>query len=634
MMLFFVFMQLGMSYTFKLLTGLLTAGGNVSGRFQAALLVLVFFVCITFGGNTDNFTQMVKTAYTRKAKKLFHRRFLRRAYETGQDAFYDKEFYDRYEYIKGHIDDTTSLSEVIFNDLMYSILRIIVFSAAISLFSPLVFLYILLLSAVMCAVNLYAVKKRVALNDRYVNAERNKNYYDDVFVDRGAAKEIRLYRLKEKLKALWREKYREVESEKCILEKKLKVWNFIPGILQSIFTDMLLLYFSYEVFTGKLQVDEFVFLERSVWSLSWGIMSIISVVSGSMFEKLKYVDKYDSYVNQKVPETGRKALKMNEKALKTDRKALGMDGKASKTDRKLPGLDRKAQETDREAAETDGKTPETSRKVPETGRKVPETGRKAPGSFQGLEMREVSYRYAGQEAYALDHVSLKVKPGEVISILGENGSGKTTLSRVICGLLEDYEGEIYCCGGKLEELDREEYARKYGIGFQEFAKYSLTLRENVGVGSVEDLEDEEKIQDAVKKGHLETLVSELPEGLDTVLGKAYDEKGRELSGGQWQRVILSRAYMGNPEVLILDEPTASVDPIEEIQLLGRFREIIAGRTAILISHRIGFARLSDRICIMEKGRIVEEGTHQELLDKKGRYHRMFQEQRKLYEGSM
>lgn len=564
MMLFFVFMQLGMSYTFKLLTGLLTAGGNVSGRLQAALLVLVFFVCITFGGNTDNFTQMVKTAYTRKAKKLFHRRFLRRAYETGQDAFYDKEFYDRYEYIKGHIDDTTSLSEVIFNDLMYSILRIIVFSAAISLFSPLVFLYILLLSAVMCAVNLYAVKKRVALNDRYVNAERNKNYYDDVFVDRGAAKEIRLYRLKEKLTALWREKYREVESEKCILEKKLKVWNFIPGILQSIFTDLLLLYFSYEVFTGKLQVDEFVFLERSVWFLSWGIMSIISVVSGSMFEKLKYVDKYDSYLNQKAPETGRKA----------------------------------------------------------------------PGSFQGLEMREVSYRYAGQEAYALDHVSLKVKPGEVISILGENGSGKTTLSRVICGLLEDYEGDIYCCGGKLEELDREEYARKYGIGFQEFAKYSLTLRENVGVGSIEDMEDEEKIQDAVKKGHLETLLSELPEGLDTVLGKAYDEKGRELSGGQWQRVILSRAYMGNPEVLILDEPTASVDPIEEIQLLGRFREIIAGRTAILISHRIGFARLSDRICIMEKGHIVEEGTHQELLDKKGRYHRMFQEQRKLYEGSM
>ncbi|HBA49069.1 MAG TPA: hypothetical protein DCZ91_14980 [Lachnospiraceae bacterium] len=599
MMLFFVLMQLGMSYTFKLLTGLLTAGGNVSGRFQAALLVLVFFVCITFGGNTDNFTQMVKTAYTRKAKKLFHRRFLRRAYETGQDAFYDKEFYDRYEYIKGHIDDTTSLSEVIFNDLIYSILRIIVFSAAISLFSPLVFLYILLLSAVMCAVNLYAVKKRVALNDRYVNAERNKNYYDDVFVDRGAAKEIRLYRLKEKLTALWREKYREVESEKCILEKKLKVWNFIPGILQSIFTDLLLLYFSYEVFTGKLQVDEFVFLERSVWSLSWGIMSIISVVSGSMFEKLKYVDKYDSYVNPKVPETGRKALKMNEKALKTDRKALGMDEKASETDRKSP-----------------------------------ETGRKAPGSFQGLEMREVSYRYAGQEAYALDHVSLKVKPGEVISILGENGSGKTTLSRVICGLLEDYEGDIYCCGGKLEELDREEYARKYGIGFQEFAKYSLTLRENVGVGSVEDLEDEEKIQDAVKKGHLETLLSELPEGLDTVLGKAYDEKGRELSGGQWQRVILSRAYMGNPEVLILDEPTASVDPIEEIQLLGRFREIIAGRTAILISHRIGFARLSDRICIMEKGHIVEEGTHQELLDKKGRYHRMFQKQRKLYEGSM
>lgn len=577
LMLFFIFMQLGMSYVWKLLTGMLTAGVNAPGRPHAVLLVLVFFVCITFGGNTDNFSRMMKTAYTRKAKKIFHRRFLHRAYQTRQDAFYDKDFYDRYEYIKGHIDDTTQISEVVFNDLLYSILRILVFSAAVAAFSPMVFFYMFLLSAVLSAVNLYAVKKRVALNDRYVNQERNRNYYDEIFLDKGAAKEIRLYGLKDKLTSLWREKYREVESAKCALERKLKVWNFLPGILQSVFTHLLLLYFSYEVFTGMLGVDEFVFLERSIWSLSWGIMSIVSVVSGSMFEKLKYVDKYDSYVSQ-------------------------------------------GQEKDA------GKAPGNRRRL---GKEVGE----APGSFRELELREVSYRYAGQEDYALNHVSLKVKKGEIISILGENGSGKTTLSKVLCGLLEDYKGEIRWGGRKLEELDREEYAGRFGIGFQDFVKYSLTLGENVGVGSIEEIGDEEKIQEAVCKGHLEELVSELSRGLDTVLGKVYDEKGRELSGGQWQRVILARAYMGNPEILILDEPTASVDPMEEMQLLGRFREIIAGRTAILISHRIGFARLSDRICIMEKGRIVEEGTHQELLEQKGKYYHLFQEQRKLYEGA-
>lgn len=589
LMLFFIFMQLGMSYVWKLLTGMLTIGVNAPGRPRAVLLVLVFFVCITFGGNTDNFSRMMKTAYTRKAKKIFHRRFLHRAYQTRQDAFYDKDFYDRYEYIKGHIDDTTQISEVVFNDLLYSILRILVFSAAVAAFSPMVFFYMFLLSVVLSAVNLYAVKKRVALNDRYVNQERNRNYYDEIFLDKGAAKEIRLYGLKDRLTSLWREKYREVESAKCALERKLKVWNFLPGILQSVFTHLLLLYFSYEVFTGMLGVDEFVFLERSIWSLSWGIMSIVSVVSGSMFEKLKYVDKYDNYVSQ-------------------------------------------GQEKDA------GKAPGNRRRQVAAAKKEPGNHRRQmtvaePESFRELELREVSYRYAGQEDYALDHVSLKVKKGEIISILGENGSGKTTLSKVLCGLLEDYEGEIRWGGRKLDELDREEYARKFGIGFQEFVKYSLTLGENVGVGSIEEIGEEEKIQEAVRKGHLEELVSELPRGLDTVLGKVYDEKGRELSGGQWQRVILARAYMGNPEILILDEPTASVDPIEEIQLLGRFREIIAGRTAILISHRIGFARLSDRICIMEKGRIVEEGTHQELLEQKGKYYHLFQEQRKLYEGA-
>lgn len=218
MMLFFIAMQLGMSYAFKLLTEVVVGGENLSGRYHAVVVVLIFFVCITFGGNTGNFTQMMKAAYTQKAKKIFHRRFLRRAYSTKQDDFYDKDFYDQYEYIKGHIGDTTQISEVVFNELLYSVLQIFVFSTAIGIFSPLVLVYILLLSGAMTFINVYAVKKRVALNDSYVNEERKKNYFNDIFLDKGAVREIRLYGLAEKLLARWRERHQEVELEKCRLE--------------------------------------------------------------------------------------------------------------------------------------------------------------------------------------------------------------------------------------------------------------------------------------------------------------------------------------------------------------------------------------------------------------------------------
>ncbi|MEG0084875.1 MAG: ABC transporter ATP-binding protein, partial [Niameybacter sp.] len=134
----------------------------------------------------------------------------------------------------------------------------------------------------------------------------------------------------------------------------------------------------------------------------------------------------------------------------------------------------------------------------------------------------------------------------------------------------------------------------------------------------------------IQKGNLESIIDHLPNGLYTLLGKEYSKEGQDLSGGQWQRIILSRAYMGEPDLLILDEPTASIDPLEEMRLLGQFKNIVQGKTALLISHRIGFARMADRICIMENGHIVEDGTHDTLLQLKGNYYTLFMAQQELY----
>lgn len=557
-----VFLRLGMSYTFKYLTEMLVDTSGTVRRSHVLIPILLFFVCITLAGNSGNFTRMMKMLCTRKAKKIYSKRFLQKAYQSRQDDFYVKDFYDRYEYVKTHMEDTTQLSEVVFTDLLYAVMNTIVVSVSISVFSPLIFLYIAVISVCMSSVNIYAAKKRVSLNDSYVNKERSAAYYDKLFIDKGAAREIRIFHLKDHLLSLWKEKYDGVYYDKYHLETRLKTLSCLPGILQNVFSYLLLVSFAYGVYTGSLSLGEFVFLFNVMWALTGSLTSIITILSGTIFEKDKYVERYERFVA----------------------------GEANVHE---------------------------------------EQGNRA-GAFSDLELGHVSYRYENQQRAAVEDVSLKIKRGEIVSILGDNGSGKTTLSKIICGLLENYDGDVWYNGESLKDIDRETYYKRFGVGFQEFARYSLTLRENIGIGSVEHMENEKMLQEAVDKGNLGELLNHLPRGIDTVLGKEYDENGRELSGGQWQRVILSRVYMGTPDILVLDEPTASIDPIAEMELLQHFREIIGGRTAILISHRIGFARLSDRICIMEDGRLTEQGTHEELLAARGKYYQLFSEQKKLY----
>ena len=562
-----VLLQLGISLSFKMLTAAITYSEIGASALQVVVPILIFFFCITFGGNTGNFSNMMKALYTQKAKKIFQKKFLNVTYQKKQDEFYDKDMYDQYNYVKMHIHETTQISEIIFNDLLYSVINILVFSISISIFSPLIYVYILVLSVIMSAVNIVAAKKRVMLNEQFKNTERNMSYYDNMFLDKGAAKEIRIYNSGNKLFSHWKDKYKEINDTKCKLENKLKTLFWGPVLLQNIFLYGLIIFFAYEVFNGILAIDEFVFLYSVMWSLTGSITSIINILSGSLFEKYKYIDGYDNYTNVPVQD---------------------------------------------EKDSTDEPT--------------------NLGEFSGIKFSHVYYKYRNQEEFALKEISFTIQKGEIVCILGMNGSGKTTFSKVLCGLLEDYQGNIYYNGQNIKDIAQEDYFKKFGVGFQDFTRYSLTLRENIAVGAIEKIEDDGAITDAVNKGNLNGLLQDLPKGLDTVLGKEYDSQGRDLSGGQWQRIILSRAYMGAPEILVLDEPTASIDPIEEMLLLKRFREIVSGKTAVLISHRIGFASLADRIVVMDNGRIVEDGTHQELMEAEGNYWKLFREQQKLYEG--
>jgi len=208
------------------------------------------------------------------------------------------------------------------------------------------------------------------------------------------------------------------------------------------------------------------------------------------------------------------------------------------------------------------------------------------GGFEKVELKDVSFSYPSREDDQVTDINLCINKGEIISILGYNGSGKTTVTKLISGVLDPTKGTVLYNDNEIDKEFKTEYFKYFGIGFQDFGKYNLTLEENIVIGKVEDEYNEEELYQTIKKANLDYIIEKLPKGLQTVLGKEYDNKGQDLSGGEWQRVILSRAYMGTPEVLILDEPTASIDPFEEERMLEEFNTILEGKTAILISHRI------------------------------------------------
>ncbi len=254
----------------------------------------------------------------------------------------------------------------------------------------------------------------------------------------------------------------------------------------------------------------------------------------------------------------------------------------------------------------------------------------APKAFAtGIEFRNVSFKYEGHEEWTLRHVSLTIKPGEKIALVGRNGAGKTTLIKLLTRLYDPTEGCILLDGVDLRDYDLRDLRRRIGVIFQDFVRYHLTAKENVGFGQIEALDDQPRILRAAEKSGAHPVIQEMPEGYETVLGRWFS-RGRDLSGGEWQKIALARAFMRDCEVLVLDEPTAALDAENELRVFQQFRELTADKTAVLISHRFSTVRMADRIFVIEQGQITEQGAHAELLAQGGTYARLFTLQAESY----
>jgi ATP-binding cassette, subfamily B, bacterial len=247
-----------------------------------------------------------------------------------------------------------------------------------------------------------------------------------------------------------------------------------------------------------------------------------------------------------------------------------------------------------------------------------------------LELRHVSFTYPGTSSVVLDDINLHVKPGQRLALVGENGAGKSTLVKLLLRMYEPTAGEILYGGVDIRDLDVRDLRSRFSAVFQDFVRYQLRVKENVGIGDVAHLDDRGRIERAAEKGGAIAVVEKLPERWETMLG-GWFEDGQELSGGQWQKLALARAFMREEaEVLILDEPSAAIDARAEAELFERLRTLAADRIAFLISHRFSTVRMADQIAVLEGGRVVELGSHDELLAQGGHYAQLFLLQAKGY----
>lgn len=515
---------------------------------------------------------IIESYYYKNADRYFRIILMYKLGKLSQEKLYDKEVYDKYNFAYKHL--------YVFQQLPYHILDFVIdFSFKKIIYLGVIFTFNIwagLISIGLFIVNItYTIiytKKKVDLNKKFNNEERKMNNYISLITQKNTIKETKINRLEEYFFNKQDEISQEITKARSRITCKetiiTKSIDFIILVIKCSF-DVFLLYLVYQ---KEIDVGSMVLIRAALSS---------ATQIGRNFARP--IERIVEFV-----EIAPVICEMIFPLTKSENKEI-----------------KKLEE------------PKFELKY---------------GKFQSLKLENISYKYPMSEDYAIKDINLEINKGDIISILGFNGSGKTTTSKVLLGLFKQTEGNVYFNDINLKDISLNDLSMYFGVGFQEYARYELTMKENIGFGKIEEQNNIELINEAIKKTNLQNIIDSLPKGLDTYLGKKYDKEGQDLSGGQWQRVILARAYMGSPEVLVLDEPTAAIDPIEEERMLKEFKDNLAGKTAILISHRIAFARLASKIVIMKEGQIIESGTHNELLMKKGYYYDLFTSQQNLYNG--
>lgn len=395
---------------------------------------------------------------------------------------------------------------------------------------------------------------------------RETRYISNLLTDKQSGKEIRLFGLTDVLLNRWSKQFMKSSKEVLALLKKRSILEALMEGLSALFYIFAAMIMIWLAVTSRLTIGDFVSLSQAVQGVQVAIQQVSQEVS-TFFEKRLYLRDFYQFLQ------------------------LG---------------------------EEEGKSKGT---VPEQPKQLI--------SQKGIVFENVSFSYPNSHKKALKNVSFHIQPNEKVAIVGENGSGKTTIVKCLLGLYQPDHGHIYYNGQEIALINHEEMKKEFTVIFQDFMRYQFTLRDNIVFGDISDGDNWHRMEQAAKDSGVDHFARKLPDGYNTFLGKMlYD--GEDLSGGQWQKIALARGLFRDGEVIILDEPTAALDPKMELEVFQNFDSLTKGKTAIYISHRMAAAKMADRIIVLKEGEIIEMGNHQELMDLGKEYFTMYQSQAKWF----
>lgn len=547
------------------------AGAELAFSAISVLLVLQFLYTFFNSAVTSLYSTMLSTSgelVTNHVKRMI----MGKAKEVDSVSFDSPDFYARMENANREAGMRPLMIMRSTFSVLSTLISIVSYVAvlfAVNAWAPFV---IVLVSIPSTIVNFVYRRKNVEYMYRRSKNRREMDYYATTLIDKDLVKEIRMFNLAD----TFIDKYQASFDEYYKGLKKLQVSECLYSLLTSVLTSVVycLLYIliARGVYDGLYTVGNFSLYTGAIHAIGSGVAQLISGTA-SIYEGTLFIENLQSFMEEK------------------------------------PSI------------------------VPI----LPEPRHVIRHEDHVIEFRHVSFRYPGSNKNALNDLNLTIRSGETVVIVGYNGAGKTTLVKLLTRLYDPTEGVILLDGHDIREYDVNELYDMFGIIFQDYGKYAVTAEENISFGDlgVKKALGPEKSLEAVKAAAHESgadvYIEKLAKGYDTPLMRYFEAEGAELSGGQWQKLAIARAFYADCDILILDEPTASLDPIAEAEIFNQFRTLRAGKTSIYISHRLSSATTADNVFVMENGRIMEEGTHEQLMEKNGLYHEFFVTQAAPYQ---
>jgi ATP-binding cassette subfamily B protein len=521
-----------------------------------------------------------------RLKARAEEQLLSKASSLSLAAFERPEFYDRLHRAKHGLDSrlfTTMESFFSFPSALVTAIGLLAYVGSAHLLFPAILLVGLLPLHIVSA-RLW--QKRYSLERNHTASERMLAYLSGLMIGRKEAAEVRLFGLQAHLLDRRQGLFHRLQGDRLKLAgnsfRLMMLWHHGPQLAYGL------------VIAGVVALVARGSLSVGYYAAYLGAAERFQLALGSLFDAIRAIDSDLRYIRDLID-----YLDIDEEDVPHLREV-------------------------RVSTVNDGAAPTVDPSVRATMMSLPD-------GVPLVRFEAVTFSYPGSDRRVLYGVDFSLNPGERIALVGENGAGKTTLAKLLLGLYRPTAGRIMVNDIDLGEIDPRWWRERIAAVFQDYVKYELTARENIGFGDLSRMEDELAIQSAAAKSGADEEVAGLPAAYDTVLGKAYDERGQDLSIGQWQKLAIARAYMRDALVLVLDEPTAALDAKSEVEIYRQFRDMSQGKSVLFISHRLGSARLADRILFLEAGRIVEEGSHADLMAQGGRYAKMYSIQAGWYQ---